>query len=169
MANKPTPEPAEERDMDEIAEFCFDNALRVDYAFHNAFQGDQYSNEVEEFFEDLSDADEFNDLLQHEHPGVSIMRESDFEDDIGGDEIGEIFARMARRGIFGFFVCAQTPVPFDISADRTSYTSHGFGYTQVKWFFTKNFDSAFADRLKAWQRSIVDEVWEKESKDKNKS
>jgi hypothetical protein len=154
-----------ERTMYEISRDCFDSSIRVERAFHTAFQADQYSDEVKEMLEDLDDAEKFNALLHHAHPGAVIMRAEDDPYEMDQDDIGELFSRMVRQKVNGFFAKASTPVPTDVAKDKRSWSSCGFGYYRLQWFFTERFDDAFFERLKEWQQSVVDDVWRAQHKD----
>lgn len=155
----------EPRSLRQIAAECFDNSIRVELAFHTAFQADRYADAVEELFEDVDEAEDFNKLLHHAHPGVEVLTPSETDHYLSQDEIGEVFSRLHRHRIYGFFAKVATPIPHNIAKDKSSWSSSGFGRYTTTWFFTEQFDDAFFERLKAWRDGVIDRAWQKEHGD----
>jgi hypothetical protein len=91
----------------------------------------------------------FEDFLEEEDPAVVT---GIFGFNPGGDA-EEALSALARKKKQGFLVEAATPIP--VSFHKGGHISHGFGWCQMKWFYTEAMDDAFAVRLVEWKEKVV--------------
>ena len=123
-----------------IANTLFDESINVETIIWMSALADTLPSSAKDFFRDES-VEDLSEIF-----GVEIP--SDYD----GDE-EEISTFLMRKKFYGFVVLAYTPVPVDFHED--GFTSHGFGYTTGKWFYTEALDEAFAQRMVEWKESFV--------------
>lgn len=136
-----------------VADFFFDNNIRIDQLIWLAANLDQPSGPLVDFLDSFEGEDgKLSELFGLPEGSLSSVAES-------------FCTALARKKLTGFLVEAGTPTPVRFHPNG-GFTSYGFGAYHSKWFYTPALDQAFLDRLTAWKKAYHE--YEREALKKKK-
>lgn len=124
-----------------VADFFFDNSIRIDQLIWLAANLDQPCEALCSFLEWYEDDDDDEIAKIFGEPKGSLSSDPEY-----------FGSAIARKKLTGFLVQAGTPTPVRFHPDG-GFTNYGFGNYHWKWFYTPALDQAFLTRLTVWQKA----------------